>query len=154
PMVMGANIGTTVTNTLVSLGHVRQGPEFRRAFAGATVHDFFNLLTVSIALPLELATGFLSRSAEAITDLLGRGENLSGVTVESPIKAAVSWPVDVVEGVLEGTSPVLHGTLLLVMGLALIFAALSLITKTMRALMAGRIERSMNRMLDKGAGLG
>src|SRR5690606_17873309 len=44
PMVMGANIGTTVTNTLVSLGHVRQGPEFRRAFAGATVHDFFNLL--------------------------------------------------------------------------------------------------------------
>ncbi|HLU31334.1 MAG TPA: Na/Pi symporter [Acidimicrobiia bacterium] len=154
PMVMGANIGTTVTNTLVSLGHVRQGPEFRRAFAGATVHDFFNLLTVSIALPLELATGFLSRSAETITELLGRGENLSGVTVESPIKAAVSWPVDVVEGLLEGTSSVLHGFLLLAMGLALIFAALSLITKTMRALMAGRIERSMNRMLDKGAGLG
>lgn len=154
PMVMGANIGTTVTNTLVSLGHVRQGPEFRRAFAGATVHDFFNLLTVAIALPLELTTGFLSRSAEAITELVGRGENLSAVTVESPIKAAVSWPVDLVESALEGTAPALHGTLLLVMGLALIFAALSLITKTMRALMAGRIERSMNRMLDKGAGLG
>ncbi len=58
------------------------------------------------------------------------------------------------ESALAGTAPALHGTLLLVMGLALIFAALSLITKTMRALMAGRIERSMNRMLDKGAGLG
>ncbi|MGZ0229926.1 MAG: Na/Pi symporter, partial [Acidimicrobiales bacterium] len=33
PMVMGANIGTTVTNTLVSLGHMRQSNEFRRAFA-------------------------------------------------------------------------------------------------------------------------
>lgn len=154
PMVMGANIGTTVTNTLVSLGHVRQGSEFRRAFAGATVHDFFNLLAVSVALPLELTTGFLSRSAEAITALLGRGESLSGVTVESPIKAAVGWPVDLAESVLDGTSAALHGTLLLVMGLALIFSALSLITRTMRALMAGRIERSMNRMLDKGAGVG
>src|SRR5690606_36527152 len=36
PMVMGANIGTTVTNTLVSLGHVRRGDEFRWAFAPAT----------------------------------------------------------------------------------------------------------------------
>ena len=36
PMAMGANIGTTVTNTLVSLGHIRQSSEFRRAFAAAT----------------------------------------------------------------------------------------------------------------------
>jgi sodium-dependent phosphate cotransporter len=41
PMVMGANIGTTVTNTIVSLGHVARRGEFRRAFAAATVHDFF-----------------------------------------------------------------------------------------------------------------
>ena len=44
PMIMGANIGTTVTNTLVSLGHIRQPAEFKRAFAAATVHDFFNVL--------------------------------------------------------------------------------------------------------------
>lgn len=53
PMVMGANIGTTVTNTLVSLGHLRCKEEFKRAFASATVHDFFNLLAVLIFLPLE-----------------------------------------------------------------------------------------------------
>ena len=52
PMVMGANIGTTVTNTLVSLGHIRQSNEFRRAFAAATVHDFFNILAVMVLLPL------------------------------------------------------------------------------------------------------
>ena len=39
PMVMGANIGTTVTNTLVSFGHVRREQEFKRAFAASTMHD-------------------------------------------------------------------------------------------------------------------
>ncbi len=50
PMVMGANIGTTITNTLVSIGHIRSKEEFRRAFAASTVHDFFNLLAVAIFL--------------------------------------------------------------------------------------------------------
>ena len=39
PMIMGANIGTTVTNTIVSIGHIKQGNEFKRAFQAATVHD-------------------------------------------------------------------------------------------------------------------
>jgi len=60
PMIMGANIGTTITNTLVSIGHVARSGEFRRAFAAATVHDFFNLIMVAIFLPLELSTHFLS----------------------------------------------------------------------------------------------
>lgn len=153
PMVMGANIGTTVTATLVSLGHVRQGPEFRRAFAGATVHDFFNVLTVLVALPLELATGFLSRAADALTDVF-RGGEVSGITMESPIAAAVEAPIGLLEQALEGVSSVVAGSVLLGVGLVLIFTALTFITKLMRSLMAGGIERSVNRMLDKGAGLG
>lgn len=35
-MIMGANIGTTVTNTIVSLGQSMDRKMFRRAFAGAT----------------------------------------------------------------------------------------------------------------------
>lgn len=61
PMVMGANIGTTVTNTLVSLGHARCKEEFRRAFTCATVHDFFNLIAVAIFLPLEMMFGLLDK---------------------------------------------------------------------------------------------
>jgi len=53
PVVMGANIGTTVTNTLVSLGQAKTGEAFQRSFAAATVHDFFNLFTVLILFPLE-----------------------------------------------------------------------------------------------------
>lgn len=70
PMVMGANLGTTITNTIVSLGHIRDRGEFRRAFAAATVHDFFNLLAVFIFLPLELMFGLLQKSAEWLSGLL------------------------------------------------------------------------------------
>ena len=66
PMIMGANIGTTITNTLVSLGHVGRKDEFQRAFAGATAHDFFNLLTVALFFPLELLTGVLQKLAQAV----------------------------------------------------------------------------------------
>jgi solute carrier family 34 (sodium-dependent phosphate cotransporter) len=156
PMIMGANIGTTVTNTIVSIGHIRQGQEFKRALAGATVHDFFNLLTVLIALPLELATGFLSRSAEALTGVFrGRGGVAGVAPPDSPIKEAVAWPVDRVKDLLEGSSAGIGviGTLLLVLGVALVFLALAYITRNMKAVMAGRIEQSLNAVLDKGAGV-
>ena len=56
-MTMGANIGTSVTNTIVAIGQIADKNQFRRAFAGATVHDMFNLLCVVILLPLEVITG-------------------------------------------------------------------------------------------------
>merc|ERR1711998_504465 len=58
-LVMGANIGTSVTSTIVALAQSLDKNEFRRAFAAATVHDMFNFLTVLVFLPLEAATGYL-----------------------------------------------------------------------------------------------
>lgn len=65
-LIMGANIGTSVTSTIVALAQVGNRDEFRRAFAAATVHDMFNFLTVLILLPLEAATGYLNRLSLAI----------------------------------------------------------------------------------------
>jgi sodium-dependent phosphate cotransporter len=62
-MVMGANIGTTVTAKLVSLGHITRKAEFRRAFAASSVHDTFNLITVSLLYPLEYYFHILEHSA-------------------------------------------------------------------------------------------
>ena len=56
-IVMGANIGTSVTNTIVSMGQAVKRDEFRRAFGGATVHDMFNWLCVLILLPIEAIVG-------------------------------------------------------------------------------------------------
>ncbi len=89
PMIMGANLGTTVTNTLAALGHVRHDIEFKRAFAAATVHDFFNILAVIVFLPIELITGYLSSTATWLTDtLIGS----SGSDFKSPLKEAVKLP--------------------------------------------------------------
>jgi len=54
PVIMGANIGTSVTNTIVSMGHAGDRLQLERAFAGATVHDIFNCLSALTLLPLEL----------------------------------------------------------------------------------------------------
>uniref|UniRef100_A0A669DUX3 Sodium-dependent phosphate transport protein 2B n=1 Tax=Oreochromis niloticus TaxID=8128 RepID=A0A669DUX3_ORENI len=68
PIIMGANIGTSVTNTIVAMMQAGDRNEFRRAFAGATVHDFFNWLSVLILLPLEAATGVLYKVTKLIID--------------------------------------------------------------------------------------
>ncbi len=152
PMVMGANLGTTVTNTLASLGHVRHDHEFRRAFAAATVHDFFNILAVAVFLPIELATGYLSSAATWITEqLIGS----SGASFKSPLKAAVKWPAGRVKDLLAdlGAHGDVKGGLLIVVGLVFIFIALAYITKNMRLLVADRVEVAINRALGAGSGI-
>ncbi|KAM9449704.1 solute carrier family 34 member 2a [Clarias gariepinus] len=66
PIIMGTNIGTSVTNTVVAMTQAGDRNTFRRAFAGATVHDFFNWLSVLVLLPLEVVTGYLYRLTELI----------------------------------------------------------------------------------------
>jgi solute carrier family 34 (sodium-dependent phosphate cotransporter) len=152
PMIMGANIGTTITNTLASLGSIRRSEDFRRGFAAATVHDFFNLTAVAVLLPLELLTGFLSGSAQWLTERL-RGGSVSELGA-SPVKRAVDVPVEALESVLE-TSPIggrFLALTLLLFGLGLIFLALSQITRNMRQLVAGSVERAMNRIVGRGGG--
>jgi len=152
PMIMGANLGTTVTNTLVSLGHVRQSNEFRRALAAATVHDFFNLMAVAILLPFELITGRLSWLASKTADLLvGSG----GSEWKSPIKAWVKHPVGWLKDGLGGLGFEGNGLgiSMVVVGLLVVITALIAITKNMKTLIAARLERSMNRVLARGGGV-
>jgi len=151
PMIMGANIGTTVTNTLVSLGSIRQSDEFKRAFAAATVHDFFNLLAVAILLPIELLTGALSNIATSITEALGGS---AGSEWKSPIKKWVKEPVGwLKDGLGElGLEENLLGTTMVLVGLVIVLAALTFITKNMKKLVADRVERSLNAVLGSGGG--
>jgi sodium-dependent phosphate cotransporter len=151
-MVMGANIGTTVTNTLASLGHLRQGHYFERAFSAATIHDYFNLIAVAILLPLEVAFGVVSRiatwTADTVADILPRGG-----TGSSSIKEAISAPVSLIDETIEGLGwNAAAGTVFLVLGLGLILAALWMLTRQMKRVMSGRMENAINAALAKGAG--
>ena len=152
PMVMGANIGTTVTNTLVSLGHVRRSVEFTRAFAAAVVHDFFNVVVVAVLLPLELLTGAISTLARLISEpLVGS----SGTEWKSPLKALVKGPVGWLEDLWSGFGADGNalGTLLVICGVVTVLLALAFVTKTMRRLVAERVERSLNAALGRGSGM-
>lgn len=154
PMVMGANIGTTVTNTLASLGHVRQSAYFERALAAATVHDYFNLLSVLILLPLEMATGLISSLSRWLAGSVGRLLPEAG-TGNSPIKDAIKAPISLLEGVVEplgGSSA--QAAIFLALGIGLIFVALWMITRQMKKVMSGRIENAINSILSRGAGAG
>ncbi|KAK7103201.1 sodium-dependent phosphate transport protein 2B-like [Littorina saxatilis] len=68
PIIMGANIGTSVTNTIVAMGQITNKNDFRRAFAGATVHDMFNWMSVIVLLPLEVITGYLFKMSTALVE--------------------------------------------------------------------------------------
>nr|MDE0501944.1 Na/Pi symporter [bacterium] len=152
PMVMGANIGTTVTNTLVSLAHLRRSAEFMRAFAAAVVHDFFNVVIVLVLLPLELLTGAISGLAERISEPL---VGAAGTEWKSPIKGLVKQPVAWLEDLWSGFGANGNGlgTLLVVCGVATVLLALAFVTKNMRRLVAQRVEHSLNMALSKGSGM-
>jgi len=152
PMVMGANIGTTITNTLASLGHVRQGAYFERAFAAATVHDYFNLLAVAVLLPLEIVFGLVSRIARGLAGIVG-GLIPSAGTGDSPIKTAVKAPVEALMDVVGDLGwQSAEGAILLTGGILLIFMSLWGMTRQMKIVMSGRIESAINGILARGAG--
>jgi sodium-dependent phosphate cotransporter len=155
PMVMGANIGTTVTNTLVALAHMRRTDEFRLAFTAATMHDFFNVMAVVVLLPIEVLTGFLSKTAAWISETLTGSEGLGG-SFDSPIKGAVNWLAGTVEdGIAEVVSgETLAAVIAIAVGIAIIFFTLTFITKNMRLLVANRIERSLNAVLARSGLVG
>lgn len=150
PMVMGANIGTTVTNTVVSLGHARQSFEFRRAFEAATVHDFFNVLAALVLLPIEIMTGLISTIARTIS---GRLVGTAGTEWKSPVKAWVQEPVSWVNDVWDalGVNANAKGLLVVLTGLAIVLVALTLVTRYMRPV-AKRAEHSVNAVLNRGGG--
>ena len=122
PMIMGANIGTTVTNMIVSMAHVGRREEFRRAFAVATVHDFFNIMAVAILLPLELATGYLQKTSGLFVSVVS---GLTGAQYESPIKGAIAEGVHPIKELTTVifSSPQGQGILLALISGGLIFMA-------------------------------
>lgn len=150
PMVMGTNIGTTVTNTVVSLAHMTRRDEFQRAFAVATCHDFFNFLTVAVLLPLELATGLGRRVATALSGLVS---GMGGVDYDSPLKGAISAGIAplhwLAEALVESGSS--RGAFIAIGSALVIIAALVLLVRVMRAAMQSRIESNVSLFLGRHA---
>lgn len=149
PMVMGANIGTSITNTIVSLGHVRAKEEFKRAFSAATVHDFFNLLSVVIFLPLEIMFGFLEMLGSLLSSLFyGSGD--ASIKSYNFVKAATAPVVNTFKSTFQALGDQIGGVLLIVVGIVLIFIAITMIGKLLRKLMVGKARDIMHTAIGRG----
>lgn len=168
PVVMGANIGTTVTNTMVAMAHITRKQEFGRAFGGALLHDFFNVLGVLVLLPLDLASrfilpqgkGFLQFLAEVLAGLFG---NVGGTRFASPLKKVTGPTIRLLReyvfptilrpffGQRASDAKLALAILTLVCALVLLFLALKYMTGAMRSALLVKIENLFDAYLFKTA---
>ncbi len=150
PMMMGANIGTSITNTIVSLGHIGDKEEFQRAFNAATIHDFFNIFAVLIFLPLEMAFGILEMLSGAMVSFFTVGAT-AGVDGFNPVKFITGPAIDGVK-MLTSSLPVVYGGIAqIVIGLGLIILSITYMGKIMKSLMVGRAREILQNSLGRGA---
>uniref|UniRef100_UPI00358FFAB5 sodium-dependent phosphate transport protein 2B-like n=1 Tax=Myxine glutinosa TaxID=7769 RepID=UPI00358FFAB5 len=108
PIIMGSNVGTSVTNTIVALLQAGDRNVYRRAFAGATVHDWFNWLSVLVLLPIEVASGYLFHLTKALLDAfhIKSGEeapDLLKVITNPFTKKIIQLDKKVIEEIAKGT---------------------------------------------------
>lgn len=151
-MVMGANVGTTVTNSLVALGFVGRKSEFERALAAATCHDVFNILIVLLLLPLELLTGALSWASGSIAELAQPYR--WGFELPNPIGSSTAACVAPVERLLLSITPSAswaYGSLLVIAAL-MIYGCVLFITKVLRGV-ANSMKLVVLKTLDEHPGL-
>uniref|UniRef100_A0A8C7VTV8 Sodium-dependent phosphate transport protein 2A n=1 Tax=Oncorhynchus mykiss TaxID=8022 RepID=A0A8C7VTV8_ONCMY len=107
PIIMGTNIGTSVTNTIVAMMQAGERNDFKRAFAGATIHDCFNWLSVLVLLPMEVATGLMTHLAHIVVTSFNiqTGEDapeLLKVITEPVTKLIIQLDRQVITGIAMG----------------------------------------------------
>ncbi|MCK4980913.1 MAG: Na/Pi symporter [Candidatus Delongbacteria bacterium] len=153
PMIMGANIGTSITGILVSFGQMRNKMEFNRSFSAAIVHDYFNWFAVLLFLPLEIMTGVLEKSAIFLTSIF---MGTSGMTFKSPLDSVVK-PIakqieyfvsnimgnQIIEDKVQYDGALL--TVMVILSLVLLFVALNYMSSIMKKVLIGKFERIIHK---------
>lgn len=149
PMIMGSNIGTSITNGIVSLGYVGNKEDFKQAFAASTVLDLFNLIAVLIFFPVEILFHPLERLSKASASLfLGDGDlsmdrfDLVGAMTRPArnlIRSATGFLPEPFNGIVQ-----------ILIGISLVFAAVYLMGKLLKRLMVGRAKDILHTALGRG----
>ena len=142
PIIIGANIGTSVTATLVSLAHISRRREFKRAFSGATVHDLFNIMAACVFFPLELITrhifgvGYLEKISLYMAEKCTGG---GGMTFLSPVKSITEPVVD------RCFSNFNVSWFWVLVSLVFLFIALKILTSSIKSFMETKVQKVIDR---------
>ncbi len=145
PMVMGANIGTSITNIIVSLAHVSRKEEFKRAFAGSMVHDFFNVCSVIVLLPLQIKFNIIGWMVGQVEHLFAGFGGLKFTSVN-----AITKPVAKEILHLSGDTAWLG----ILIALVLLFIALRYMVVVIKSLVLIRVEKFFDRYVFRTPALG
>jgi sodium-dependent phosphate cotransporter len=143
PMIMGANIGTTLTSNIVSLSFFSKKGEFRKAMSTSTIHNLFNILVTVIIFPLQYYYNFLGIISEQITHVLtfrkhtvSMKETLYGIVQHSRFSEFV-------------TELIGNNIIVLVLSVILLFISIKLLSKTIYQLLIGPVKESFERYIFK-----
>lgn len=139
PLIFGANIGTSITSTLVSL-NFNNKKEFKLAFQAATVHDFFNLCAVILIFPLEMTTHFLEKISFVLATALdgtALGFNIKDFNI---IKKLTKPLTNAIKHSLEFLPHPLNGLVMIGVGAVIVFVSILLTAKLLKHLMVGRVR--------------
>lgn len=143
PIIMGANIGTTITCLVASFGHFSVEKEFSKAFPAAIVHDIFNILSVMIFLPIEILFHPIEHISLGLTNLLLGKE---GLTFSSPLDKII----DPVAGKVLGLFGE-HYIISAIVALILLISAITLFVKLLRKASAEKFESLIDNFLFRNA---
>lgn len=148
PIIMGANIGTSITNTIASLPQIKRDNEFKRAFAAATVHDFFNILSVIVLFPLQLATNFLGYLA---TEMEMFFQGVGGLNFLSPVKAITKPVVKYIETSIRliSDNENIVAWLIVILALVFLFTALKFMVDALKSIVIDKAKAWFDQYLFK-----
>jgi len=136
-VIMGANIGTTLTSDIISLSYIISKNKFRLAISAGVVHDFFNILTTIVVFPLEYYYKILSGSAMYITQLLGVNNPSPDMAVSKPVYS-ITKPITISIVNMIGNYWVIA-----ILGILLLFTAIKLFSRYSYKLLIGKSKDKM-----------
>jgi len=149
PIVMGANIGTTITNSFVSLGHISNRIEFKRAFGAGIVHDFFNICSVIVLFPLEIHFHIIEKSAV----LIGKAfSHAGGMELFNPLNFILNPAIKACD-YLTLLLP-FQSIILMILSLLLLFFSLTNLVRKIRTMVQTQIETVLNKYIFRNDLLG
>lgn len=151
PIIMGSNVGTSITNTIVSLGHIKASDEFKRAFAAATIHDCFNFCCLLLLFPLELAFHPLEKIAAYLTQFLLNPEQGWSILDISILDYVINPIISQLTLFTNNISLTNRGIIFIIIGISLIFGSIFYLSKTLKSLLVGKAKEILHRAIGGSA---
>lgn len=133
PIVMGANIGTTLTSTIVSMSYITKAAEFKKALSAGVSHDIFNILVVFILFPLEIKYSLLTNLSQQLTDLISVNKGDGGL-------GSSFFDFSLVGNLLEKLVNLIGPFISVILSIVLLFATVKAISSILYKRMVGETQ--------------